>query len=381
MRLFYYAVISFVILSGCEKDADLSEQIANATHFELSEAQPAELVKDQSFSAGSHKTVNSMGEVAANDEGSLFVINALRKRIEVFDSRGAHIKSVGGIGRDPGDFQNPTYLKVQGDALYAYDQNLFRMYRYRLPELELETVTYLENKAAELEVDSLSDAKPFAAEVVNGGNYLVAFQIVDNPQNRQLFFYEVSPQGEVVSDQLFSFNNKSLYMDEAVDPPLIMMLPYEPENLFSSDSQVRFYTVNTDNFLITLRDDQGEEIESRYYLFEKHNLIRSDAIDLFTDTFQRRAIRRASLPEKWPALAEMFIDDEDRIWVAAIISDLNKYRWYVFESSGEPLASFELSRKKKIETIKNGFVYVKEFNARQYSDQVSRYRLAVQDDL
>ncbi|MEX2477149.1 MAG: hypothetical protein WD357_01855 [Gracilimonas sp.] len=375
MKLLHASLILLFILSGCESEDSFSDQIKDAKQFDLSKARPAELVRDREFSAGSYETVNNMGPVVADDAGNVYVVDEHRTRIQIFDASGNDLGSLGSIGRDPGDFQNPGYLKVQGDHLYAYDQNLFRSYRYTLPELELEAVTELENTVTSLGVDSLSAARPFKFEVMEDGNYLVGFQIVESPQERELVFYKVDPAGEVISDQLFAYDSKKLYVDEATTPPLIMMLPYEPETLTATDSKQQIYTTFTEHFLINITDSVGENIESRYYPFSKHKLIRSDAIDLYRDTFQRRAIRRASLPDTWPALADIKTDDQDRLWVAAIIPNLNKYRWYVLESSGEPLATFGLSREKNIEVIKGEYVYIKAYNSRRYSDEVLRYRL------
>jgi hypothetical protein len=43
--------------------------------------------------------------------------------------------------------------------------------------------------------------------------------------------------------------------------------------------------------------------------------------------------------------------------------------------NGEPLASFDLSREKQIEAVVGDTVYIKSFEAGQYSDQVKRYTL------
>jgi|AntRauTorckE6833_2_1112554.scaffolds.fasta_scaffold00241_24 hypothetical protein len=375
MKLLPAILILLFILSGCESENLFSDQIKDARQFDLSKATPAELIRDQEFSVGSYETVNNMGSIAVDDDDNVYVVDDYRTKIEIFDASGNNSGSLGSIGRDPGDFQDPSYLKVQGNNLYAYDRTLFRSYRYSLPELALEAVTELENTAESLGVDSLREAKPFKVDVMPDGNYLVAFQKVDSPQNRQLVFYKVNESGEVISDQLLAFRNKRLYVDEAVNPPLIIMLPYQSETLTAIDSKGQLYSAYSEDFLFNLFDSTGSKLETRYYPFEKHNLIRSDAIDLYTDTQRRRAIRRASLPEKWPALSEIKIDDQDRLWVAAIIPDLNKYRWYVLGSSGEPLATFDLSREKNIEVIKGDYVYIKALNSRRYSDEVLRYRL------
>lgn len=378
MRALFRATLCAILLlltARCQQDQEYSRQISEAKKFDLNSATPAELIRDRDFLVGSMKTVNNIGAVAVDEEETVYVVDELRKKIEVFDGSGNNIGSLGRIGRDPGDFQNPVYLKVEGQSLYAYDQNLFRAHRYSLPELELENVTELEFTASSLGVDSLSEARPFAFEVLNAGNYLVAFQKVNTPQDRQLVFYRVNPEGEVISDQLLAFKNRRLYVDEAVNPPLIIMLPYEPETLTATDSNGRIYSAFSDHFLVHVADGTGEDIESRYYPFEKYNLIRSDAIDLYKDTHRRRAIRRASLPATWPALAAMKIDDKDRLWVATIIPDLSQYRWFVLEPSGEAVATFDLPREREIMVIQDGYMYIKFFNTRNYSEEVIRYQL------
>lgn len=377
MRSYILTVFSLTLLIGvtsCQEEKAPPDKIANARHFELGDARPAELVRDQGLSVGSHETVNNIGAVAVDDQESIYVVDEHRKKIEVFDGSGNNTGSFGGIGRDPGDFQNPVDLKVKGQKLYVYDQGLNRAHRYVLPSLELERVTELESTARSLGVDSLNEAKPYGMEVMNDGNYLVAFQKVNTPQDRQLVYYKVSPDGEIISDQLLAFKNRRLYVDEAVNPPLIIMLPYEPETLIATDSKGRIYSAFSDHFLIDVKDRAGQNVESRYYPFEKYDLIRSDAIDLYRDTHRRRAIRRASLPDTWPALAMMKTDDQDRLWVATIISDLSKYRWFVLEPTGEPVAVFDWPREREIEEVRNGHIYVKEYNSRQYSDQIKRYR-------
>ncbi|MDZ7806129.1 MAG: hypothetical protein U5K71_03325 [Gracilimonas sp.] len=82
----------------------------------------AELIQDEYFSVGSYGTVNDRA-VASDEEGNVFVVNDYNKKIEVFDRTGDQIGSLGGVGSDPGDYQNPTYLKVQDGHLYTFDNS------------------------------------------------------------------------------------------------------------------------------------------------------------------------------------------------------------------------------------------------------------------
>lgn len=377
-----FLVLAFILFSipllflGCNNSRDADTTLfENAREISLSDTKEARLIRDETFRIGSRQTVNDMGEVAADEKWRVFVVNDYNKKIEVFDELGNNIKSFGGLGSDPGDYRDPTFLKVQGDHLFTFDNALNRVYTYELSDMKLTGVTELHNAMGQLNIDSLNTAKPVRLEVMANGNYLVGFQVVKSTENRRLVYYKINGAGKIISDQIINIPSRKLHVDRAVDPPLIMMMPYEPEILIQTDSKGRIYSVNTDHFLISVLDSAGHTIEKRYYPFEKSNLIRSDVVELFADTFQRRAIRRADLPEKWPAFSYAFIDDQDRMWVASIVTDPGVHQWYILSPNGEPLATFELSREEQIGAVVGDMVYIKSYNANRYSDEVKRYTL------
>lgn len=370
-----YIFIS-LLLSACSNTQEANPALfEDAREMSLSNIKEAELIQDKSFSIGSYGSINDIGAVTADEIGNVYVVNEYNKRVEVFDRSGSDIEILGGLGSDPGDYRDPAYLKFQGDHLYAFDNSLNRAYKYKLPEMELSTMTELEGALAQLNSDSLNSAKPVRMEVTAEGNYLVGFQLVKSTEDRRLMYYEVNEDGGIVSDQMLNIPNRKLHVDRAVDPPLIMMMPYEPEQLILADSQGRIYNIDTRHFLITVLDKSAKEMETRYYPVERQPLIRSEVVDLYTDTFRRRAIRRASLPDYWPALSHALVDDQGRLWVASIGPASDTYQWFILSPNGEPLATFYLSREKQIEAVVGETVYIKSFEAGQYSDQVKRYTL------
>lgn len=365
-----------LLLSACNNSGEVDpKHFEGARQISLDDVKEVRLIRDESFRIGSRQTVNDIGEVAADKNGRVFVANDYNKRIEVFDEFGNHAESLGGLGSDPGDYRDPAYLKVQADYLFAFDNALNRVYKYDLPELELTGVTKLGGVMKSLNIDSLSSAKPVNLEVMADGNYLVGFQVVKSTEDRRLVYYRINGSGNVISDQMFTFPSRKLHVDRTMDPPLIMMMPYESEILIQTDSVGRIYSIDTDHFLISLMDSIGRSIENRHYPIDKADLISSELVDLFTDTFQRRAIRRADLPEQWPALSHAFIDDRNRMWVASIVSNPDLHQWYVLSPDGEPLATFERSREEQIVAVVGETVYIKSYNANRYSDEVKRYTL------
>lgn len=370
--LFSLSLLSLSCTNSEEADPDLFK---NARQFSLEDLKEARLTPERSFSIGSYQTVNDIGAIAADEAGNVYVVNEYNIRIEVYDKFGNNIDRLGTLGSDTGDYRDPVFLKIQGDQLYAFDNALNRAYQYTLSDLELVGVTELGGAMRQLEEDSLSSAQPVTLKVTAEGNYLVGFQLVNSTEDRRLIYYEVNEDGDFVSDRLLNIPNRKLHVDRAVDPPLIMMMPYEPEILIETDSQGNIYSIDTEHFLISVFDSTGQNLDRRYYPTERAALNRSDVVDLYTDTFQRRAIRRANLPDKWPALSRAFVDDQDRLWAATIVSNPDIYRWIILSPNGKPLAAFDLSREKQIEAVVGNTVYIKTFNAAQYSDQVKRYTL------
>jgi hypothetical protein len=304
----------------------------------------------------------------------VYVIDSFKKRILSYDNSGNLITSVGGLGRDPGEFQNPEKLTIVGDTLYAFDGTLNRSYGFSLPGLELQSSTELDI-TQKISADSLQTAIPNSMEVMPDGTFLISYKVTSSPEDQQLFYYRVHKSGEIISGQIFSFDGKGLYVDDTMTNMVIMELPYERETLLAVDSQETIYTAFTERLLIQVLDSEGNQRSSYYYPLINASLNKSRLIETTSDVFERRALRGTSTPNSWPAMAHLLVDDTDRIWIATITNDIETYTWYVLEPTGEPVASFELLRGYEIVGIKTDYLYVNRFNARQYSDEIIRYRL------
>ena len=85
-------------------------------------------------------------------------------------------------------------------------------------------------------------------------------------------------------------------------------------------------------------------------------------------------------PEWDPFIADMKVDDENRIWVAVptgVQSD--SYEWWILEESGQPLAKLTLHRDQPIYDINNGYLYSKKGNKETGTEYVIRYRIAMKE--
>lgn len=375
MKTYHLFIFSIVLLvSGCEEKQRPVEQLPNLTEFNLQSAGPVGLMKEKSFSIGSYPAINNMGDVTVDEAGNVYVVNNTRKRIEVFDENGEFIQSIGRAGGDPGEFQSPGNMYAKGNTLYAFDENLLRGYAFSTNNYNVQLSLDL-NKVLEFLPDSLKETRPYSFQPLDGNHFLVGFQQVNAPDDRHLYFYRVNADGQPEAYQVMDFKSKSLYVDDTMTNTVIMMLPYERETLFVTDSKNQIYTAHTNNFLIRISDSTGNYRKAWMYPFENRKLVKSDAIDMFTNVNQRRAIRGARLPNTWPALSKMIIDDKDQLWVATISDNLENYRWFIIDKTGKPVGMIDLPRKQEIMAVEGGFAYVKSYNKSLYSDEVTKHKV------
>ena len=368
-RLLQFSLLLFFV--SCTAEKDHAEELANLRTFNLEEIPNIELEEDKSFRGSQNAGVNSIGDVTVDEAGNVYFVDNFKRRIQVVDAEGNPTGTIGKAGGKPGEFIKLRNIMVMNGKLYTYDEQLESAYRFNTENNSLEQLTPFSGSG--IGVDSLKTASTYSVEIIPDGNFLVAFQVVTSPEQRRLFYYKVNAEGEIVSEQLMAFPNKSLYVREGQEGITILMMPWERETLLQTDAEGKLYALYTEEFLIKVFDREGEYQEAWHYPISKVKLAEADAVDMYTDTITRRAIRGASKPQTWPAVAEWMMDDKNQIWVATITSDLEIYRWYVLSPSGEVLGTLLLPKEKAVKAIAGGYLYTTSFNKRRYVDEIVRF--------
>jgi hypothetical protein len=67
--------------------------------------------------------------IAATADGRLWVSDAIRHTMQVFDRAGTLLGGVGGIGVGPGEYVNPSALASDGKGLLALAENAGRRFQ------------------------------------------------------------------------------------------------------------------------------------------------------------------------------------------------------------------------------------------------------------
>ena len=164
--------------------------------------------------------------------------------------------------------------------------------------------------------------------------------------------------------------------------------PFFGKSLFAVSGNGLIYTAQTEEFRLDVYDANGQHQFTIEHPFETMELTRSGLLRMYEDVDLSRLdfregedaalqmIREAdNLPETWPALNDLLIDDENRLWVSTIVENLDIYEWWVMEESGELITRFEWPRDEPIEVVKNGYMYTRETDEETGLQQIVRYKI------
>lgn len=387
MRFIYILSVTVFVMS-CTKDGTDDNLIRDNFDFEnvavfSSESEPAlsiQLKKVHQFTETEEVYFSYIGEVTV-DDGERVLITEMsmgNRAIHQFNSGGEYIGQMGREGRGPGEYQTPVHLQVVGDKAFVYDNLLSRITAFSLTDLSVirsvpvSAGTYLNSR----ETGGLSTQRLF---VHNDEEFTVGFGSLSSASKENYTrYFRADPEGAFNPDQLFKLKDKNVFSVDEGSISLQALLPFDHDS-FIYYRKNNFYTVWSEEFLIKIYDGSGKLVRGIYYPVEKVPFMRNDYVENHMSSHLKRAAQYMDFPEYWPVLDDLLVDDQGRIWVALITDERDIVEWWVLEYSGELLAKFEWPRYKKIQDIKNGFLYTLERDPFAGTQEVVKYRLELEE--
>lgn len=330
------------------------------------------------------------GGLEVGDAGRIYVGNRSTNRIQVFDSTGSYLSNIGGEGNGPGEFNSITEIKIQNNHLFAFDFLQFRTTIFSLDPLKLDQVkeAYLSRAP---DVEELNGWFSSGYTLIDEERYLVRYvdQIANTnigtpkynlDKTRTGKYFIVNSEGEVVSDLLFELNSlKNITAD--LEGRLIWNLrpvPFLNQPLVSISDNGHIASANSEEPLIKLFAPNGEFIRAFYLSLEKRPIIRDELLRMYgvESKVNQHLLQSAELPDTWPALGDIIMDDKNRLWISTITdSDKRTYTWWVLQDTGELLATFSWPENRSVEKIKDGFLYARETEESTGQQTVVKYRV------
>lgn len=390
------SIYSFLIILGLgcsqRETVPVPEHIKKLEHLTVysSDVVPSVTVsfqKDVAYGGTDEILIGRMGEIAVDSLGRIFIADLGQMVIHVFESNGHYIKQLGRSGGGPGEFgSNIKNLQIRHEHLYVFDPIPRLLHLFSLEELAIiETVSLAENRSSYRE---LVRAFPNINNlyVRNDDTYIAEFIMHD----RDARLYK---NIEVNSLYYLLENNGSLSKDlleftSEIRTNLVLVINLKnffgrALRGFSSDDQM--YIVNPQEFLVKTYSPDGDYLSAFYYPFRKIPLTRKTAAQagvsdrLLVLGEEISFMESIELPETWPVLTDMKIDNNDHLWIATTVEDMSIYEWWVLEENGELITRFEWPRDEPIEVVKNGYMYTRETEKETGLQHIVRYRIEMEE--
>lgn len=304
--------------------------------------------------------------------------------VYVFNSDGSYLTTIGSFGRGPGEFEAIGAIDIWWNQLTMFDPRLQKFAVYSLGDFE-KTGEELINMEEVMATDSLTNvARGNDLFVTERRDMILSLSMTSLTEefdiNRTLY-YSLSSAGVVRPGKLLELERYPLYFPperERFDLPVTM--PFTRSSLVAITREGSLFTAWTEEFLVKKYDQDGEYIQAFYYPVENSTLF-IDKMEI--SDYQRKIIRNYEMPETWPVLHTMELDDEGRLWIATITDSESIFTWWVLDQEGELLARFQLpgerasrfARSQPEIVIKNGYFYTRELDVTADINQVVKYKI------
>jgi len=388
----------FILLTvfGCKTEHDIEYSFGELENVKVftENITPDSVVLTNAKEFGDNEEVffASMGDFTVDDSGRVYIADAGwgSRSLYVFNAEGSHLKKIAGEGKGPGEFLNLSNLQYRSGSILFYDSQMQRIMIYSTDSLQLEKTVLTDAQKWQSNSD-LEMKRPHEFYLDEGNNVIAEFQ--EPPQAnksgiRKKYYYRLNSELELISEQLVELNAKKFAHSESpqnVGDTQVRLMKHFPffERHFIIPTQAdHFFIVDSREFLIKRYDGQGNYQDAFYYPYIAPDVTREDAMQSVNEMVKSIA-SDIDLPDKWPAINNIYLDDESRFWVSTITESHKYFRWWVLDESGELLARFTMpgdkyqdpaSKQNKV-IVKDGYLYQQEKDEKTNQWKVVRYEI------
>lgn len=304
--------------------------------------------------------------------------------IYVFEPNGRFIDKFVREGRGPGEYESITSMQIVQDTIYVLDGRAQKMGLFSVSDrshirdhiLSRDQLTRSDSLASLLRGRQIT--------VTEDNDYILNMWRISASNASDIpveAFFRVSEQGEILPQKVLEVDRFPFYFPvETGRLELPFPMPFTRSSLVSITKNGRFYTNWTDDFLIKIYNRDGEYDRALYHQVRKSKL---DMGNFELSRLRERSLAQYEMPETWPAVHTMELDDEERLWVATITDSDSTFQWHVINPEGELLARFQkpgsrTSRSvmsKPLHLVQNGYFYSRERDIQQGIDRIVKYRI------
>ncbi|MDZ7772833.1 MAG: 6-bladed beta-propeller [Balneolaceae bacterium] len=383
-----------------ESNGDIPEHLQDVENLTVLPENPEpqykiELVEEHSFGDKYDEVVHLgyINDFAVDDRGRVYLADMSNDRIHVYNPDGSFLQSIGRAGRGPGEFlttRGGLNIGVNEEYLFVYDDTNFRVSRFYLDTYELADVANLEMRNWD-HIDTISGRRPFDFYYRKDGTYLVQFRIggislsadeAPSITNLRSYFVHFDQNIEPVSDVIMEYEHPEIIRTGSGSRVNKRSFPLANRHLMVISGSGHIYRAYTDEFLIRTYRSDGTYARAVYAPWEATSFTRAHR-DTLLDTWSAisRTFNVLEVPDRWPLLDQIVVDDQNRLWVSIYTDSMDSTEWRVLDEEGNLLGSFDWPRKllnafpghdSDNYIIKNGALYYLDTNPLNLSTQMVR---------
>lgn len=327
--------------------------------------------------------IGDFTDVAVDDAGRVFIADRQASDIKVFDPDGQLVTRLGREGQGPGDFSALVDVQINDNRLFSYDRGQQRSVIFLLDNLTYDsTIPLADNRG---DYQNLDGAGLTKYHLRNDGTFLMQFSRPEYPDDASDWdivnfygHYHLSDhQGQIKSDKLLKDTSSvSVFVPADGRPTVdVPMDFFYGRSLTALSNDNRIFHAWTHNFLIAVYDPDGGYLHSFYYPVDAVPLTPESTREAEISEHLTEMMPSMNLPDTWPVLESMLVDDQNRIWVSVITENKEIYQWWVLDEYGELLARFDLPRETEIREMKDGNLYTLKTEEETGLQEVVRYEM------
>lgn len=403
-RLLIFDCISIILLIGCT-DTNIQntntdnipvyiKRLENLKSISLVEKEvpyTIEFKKQKTFGSIDSIFIEFASLMAVDNNGRVFLGESLpnSRTIYVFDKDDGFITKIGNRGRGPGEFLSISNMKIFNQKLYVLDKKLYRISVFLLEDFNLSHTISLSMEEIR-KIKNLENSIPEDAFYIFNENLFLTDFSSPRPVNqddgtRTDDYYFMDNRGELVSNKILSLKKPYFFTsNEKPGPGFILPFtaPFSRSSLIDVTNDGTIFTSWTEDFLIKVYDEKGIYQRAYYYPYKKSDLSKDRVISSFGKGRQE-ILNEKELPNTWPALHQMVLDDKNRLWVFTITDSDTTYKAWVLNKEGEPLATFDwpgnrLTRRLYNANnmfIKDGYLYERNIGDDREVKSVTKFKI------
>ncbi|NBC03112.1 MAG: 6-bladed beta-propeller [Bacteroidetes bacterium] len=404
-----------IILWGCssQETSEIPESLQKVTNLTVISADiwpgnTIQLKRDTSYGSTNDLFIDNIGSIAVDDSGRVYFTGGGPNVINAFAPDGRFLTHIGRKGQGPGEFATVyPALYIISNRLYVIDILAYRISVFSVDSLKLIRTISINptNK-----IKALADNYIHQIIPNQDGTFLVDFkkflrEVSDLPEGTKIdtltrSYYPMDKEGRLIPKQVLKIQDQPVVIGSVFQNVGPVSLNFFSKPLVAVSNDGSIYVVDANDFLIKEYSPRGEYLHSFYHSYKNVSLTRESALESINASMNRlipamldegmsesriqtmmnnrqQLIRQIDLPPNWPALNDLLVDDENRLWVSTIVNDFDVNEWWVIEETGELITKFEWPRDEPIEVVKNDFIYTRETDVETGLQQIVRYRFEI----